>query len=181
MFLFVFCLCVGGRGCGREDRESEREQESGTTAQNNTHATQQKHRHATQQKYSTPERREHLRAKTADEAEPQASKVVLLDELVQVEAQQLEGDAQVRAERKVLADVHDVVRVAGVGGAQVLQHAQLDLRLRVEALLVADDLERAVLAGLVVEHLEHLAKAAAAEHRQHLVAVVGLCCVVVFL
>jgi uncharacterized protein (UPF0262 family) len=38
----------------------------------------------------------------------------------------------------------------------------------VEALLVADDLERLVGARLVVEHLEHLAKAALAQHALHL-------------
>ena len=45
------------------------------------------------------------------------------------------------------------------------------LRLVVEALLVADDLERAVGARLVVQHLDHLAKAALAQHAQDLVAV----------
>ena len=135
-----------------------------------TTTTQHKHPPTPTHNARAPERRKHLRAKAADEAEAEARKVVLLDELVQVKAEQLEGDAQVRAERKVLGDVHDVVRVARVGGAQVLEHAQLDLRLVVEALFVADDLERAVLPRLVVEHLEHLAKRAAAEHGQHLVA-----------
>lgn len=40
-----------------------------------------------------------------------------------------------------------------------------------EALLVADDLECFVGARLVVQHLEHLAKAALAQHALHLIAV----------
>ena len=45
----------------------------------------------------------------------------------------------------------------------------LDERLVVEALLVANDLERLERLGLVVPHLDHLAERALAEHGQDLV------------
>ena len=51
----------------------------------------------------------------------------------------------------------------------VVQNPGPHLRLVVEALLVADDLERPVAARLVVQHLEHLPKGALAQHAQHLV------------
>lgn len=41
----------------------------------------------------------------------------------------------------------------------------------VKALLVADDLQSLVGAGLVVQHLQHLTKAALAQHALHLIAI----------
>ena len=67
--------------------------------------------------------------------------------------------------------MYDVVRVLLVHAAQVLQYADLLLRLAMEALLVAHDLERHVLAELVVVALEHLAEAALAKYFEHLEAV----------
>ncbi len=63
--------------------------------------------------------------------------LVLLDQLVEVDAEQLEGEAGVAAEREVVEQVDDVVRVVLVLLAQVLQDPDLLLRLPVEALLVA--------------------------------------------
>eukprot|EP00966_Prymnesium_polylepis_P220242 5095038-Prymnesium_polylepis.1 len=59
--------------------------------------------------------------------------------------------------RIVLADVH--------------QHLDLDQRLLVEALLVADDLDRDVRALLVVVRLDDLPERALPEHPHHLVPV----------
>ena len=114
---------------------------------------------------------EHRVRELADETDAEAVKPVLLDELVEVHRQQLEGDADVAAEREVLVDVHHVRRVVRVELAQVLQDADLLLRLPVKALLVSDHLERDARAVLVVEGKHDLSEAAFAEHSHHLVAV----------
>ena len=66
----------------------------------------------------------------ADELEAESLELVLLDELVQVDAEELEGDAGVVAEREVVEQVDDVVSVVLVLLAQVLQDADLLLGLR---------------------------------------------------
>ena len=66
----------------------------------------------------------------ADELEAESLELVLLDELVQVNAEELEGDAGVVAEREVVEQVDDVVSVVLVLLAQVLQDADLLLGLR---------------------------------------------------
>ena len=73
----------------------------------------------------------------AHQLQREALELVLLDELVQVYAEQLEGEAGVAAEGEVVVQVDDVVRVVFVLLAQVLQYADLLLRLPVEALLVS--------------------------------------------
>ncbi len=94
----------------------------------------------------------------ADELQREAGELVLLDELVEIHAQELERDAYVIAEGEGLDHVYDVQGVLLVLLAQVVQDADLFLGLAVEALLVAHDLERYVLACLVVVDLEHLAE-----------------------
>lgn len=56
-------------------------------------------------------------------------------------------------------------------GTEVVQDLDLHQGLVVEALLVADHLERAHLVGLVVKHLHHLAEGALAQHAHHFEAV----------
>ena len=65
----------------------------------------------------------------ADELEAEPLELVLLDELVEVDAEELEGDAGVVAEREVVEEVDDVVRVVLVLLPQVLQDADLLLGL----------------------------------------------------
>lgn len=91
-----------------------------------------------------------------DQREAEALELVLLDELVQVHAQQLEGHADVVAEGEVLQHVDDVHARVLVLLLQVLQDADLLRRLPVEALLVADHLQGHVGLGFVVEGLHHL-------------------------
>ncbi len=74
----------------------------------------------------------------AHQLQREALELVLLDELVQVDAEQLEGQAGVVAEVEVVVQVDDVVRVVLVLLAEVLQDADLLLRLTMEALLIAD-------------------------------------------
>lgn len=97
--------------------------------------------------------------KLPDQRQAEALKLVALDELIQVHAEQLKGHADVVAEGKVLQHVHHVHGAVAVLLAQVLQDADLLLRLPVEALLVAHHFESQVLLQLVVVDFSHLSKA----------------------
>lgn len=91
-----------------------------------------------------------------DQREAEALELVLLDELVQVHAEQIEGHADVAPEGEVLQHVDHVHARVLVLLPQVLQDADLLSRLPVEALLVADHLQSQVGLSLVVEGLHHL-------------------------
>lgn len=67
--------------------------------------------------------------------------MVALEEVVQVDGQELERDAEVGPEVHVLQEVHHVVPRVGVAMAQVLQDLELHEGLVMEALLVADHLD----------------------------------------
>uniref|UniRef100_A0A182MWT8 Uncharacterized protein n=1 Tax=Anopheles culicifacies TaxID=139723 RepID=A0A182MWT8_9DIPT len=88
--------------------------------------------------------------------------LVLLDQLVQVDVQQLERDAHVVAKHETVVHVDDVHRVVPILRPQVLQYADLLLCLPMEALLVADHLQRHVLKVSVIVRFHHLPKAALA-------------------
>ena len=106
-----------------------------------------------------------------DQLKGEPLELVLLDQLVQVDAEQLEGDAHVAPEHKVVVHVDQVEGVVLVLLAQVLQDPDLFLGLSVKPLLVPDHLEGYVLVGLVVVGLHHLPEAALAYHLQDLVPV----------
>ena len=74
----------------------------------------------------------------------------MLDELVQVDGQQLEGDAQMVAKVKLVQHVDDVHAVARVLLAQVVQDLDFYKRLVVKALFIPYELHGAVLRQLVV-------------------------------
>lgn len=107
----------------------------------------------------------------ADELQREPLELVLLYQLVQVDRQQLECDACVVPERERVEHMDHVHRVVLVLLAEVLQDADLLLRLAVEPLLVTNHLERDVLALLVVVRLHYLTEATLADHLQHLVPV----------
>lgn len=109
--------------------------------------------------------------KLAHELQTEALEVVLLDELVQIDAEQFEGDAHVAAEGERVEHVDDVHGVVLVLLAQLTQYTYLLVRLTVEALLVTHHLERHVLVRLMIVGLDHLAERALADHAQHLVAI----------
>ena len=102
------------------------------------------------------ERLQQLRGESADEAQREPSKVVVLDELVQVARQRLEGDAQVIAEVEVLVHVHHPTDVARVLVTEMLEDLHLHQRLVMEPLLVPNHLHRLDRLGLVVEATHHL-------------------------
>lgn len=94
--------------------------------------------------------------KLPDQREAKALKLVLLDELVQVHAEELEGHADVVSEGEVLQHVDDVHARILVLLLQVLQDTDLLRCLPVEALLVADHFQSHMCLSLVVEGLHHL-------------------------
>lgn len=95
----------------------------------------------------------------ANQRQAEALELVLLDELVEVHAEQLERHADVVAEGEVLQHVDDVHGVVLVLLPQVLQDADLLGRLPVETLLVPHHLQGHVLVDFVVIGLDHLPKA----------------------
>jgi len=83
--------------------------------------------------------------------------------LVEVDAENFEDDADVVAERERVEHVDDVVPVVGVLFPQLIEDADLLARLTMKPLLVANDLERHLDVVLVVLGLDHLAETAAPE------------------
>lgn len=94
--------------------------------------------------------------------------LVSLDKLVQVHAQQLKGHANVVPEGEVFEHVHDIHGAVTILLAQVLQDADLLLRLPVEPLLIADHFQSQVLLQFVVVHFSHLTKTAFSNNLQKL-------------
>ena len=76
--------------------------------------------------------------------------VVVLDELVEVDREELEGDYQVVAEHAVVLDLDYVILIVGVLLLKVLQDAQLNARLVLVTLFVLDDFYRDDFVGFVV-------------------------------
>ena len=109
--------------------------------------------------------------KLSHELERESLKLVLLDQLVQVDAEQLECDAHVAPEHEVIKHVDQVERVILVLLPQVLQDPDFLLSLPVKPFLVPDHFESDVLVGLVIVGLDHLAEASLAYHLEHLVPV----------
>lgn len=97
--------------------------------------------------------------KLPDQRQAEALELVALDKLIQVHAQQFKGHADMVAEGEVFKHVHNIHGAVTVLLAQVLQDADLLLRLPVEALLVPHHFQSQVLLQFVVVYLSHLAKA----------------------
>ncbi len=97
--------------------------------------------------------------------------LVLLDQLVEIDAEELECDAGVTAKDKVVKHVDNVEGVVFVLFSQVLQDADLLLRLAMEPFLIADHLERHVQVAFVIIGLHHLAKAPLPDDFQNFIAV----------
>lgn len=102
-----------------------------------------------------------------DQREAEALELVLLDKLIEVHAEQLEGHADVVSEGEVLQHVDHIHIEVLVLLPQVLQDAYLLCRLSVEALLIADHLQSHMSLQLVVEGLYHLQKEK--QHSEYLI------------
>ena len=75
---------------------------------------------------------------------------------------------------EVIQHVNDVVRSVGVLFAELVEDADFDEGLMVEALFVANDFDSDVLIGLVVKGPNHLSEAALANHFEDLVAITNM-------
>ena len=94
--------------------------------------------------------------------------VVVLDELIEVDREELEGDDQVRPEGAVVKDLDDVVSVVRVLVLKVLQDFEFYPSLVLVSLFVFNDLDCHYLLSLVVQALESLSEAAFAEEVEDL-------------
>lgn len=97
-------------------------------------------------------------------------KIVGLDELVKIHAQQFKRNQQVAAEDLVVDDSDDVVVIVLVSVLEVLQDPELHAGLVLEPLFVANDFDGDHLLLFVVEALQRLAEAAAADFVEYLVS-----------
>ena len=109
------------------------------------------------------ERHQDLLREAADESQREPPEVVVLEEIVQVDGEELEGDAQVAAEVEVLLHLHQIMLVLLVLVPQVLQNLELHQRLVVKPLLVPYHLHRHRSSHLVVVTAHHLPEATLAE------------------
>eukprot|EP00420_Gonyaulax_spinifera_P006924 CAMPEP_0197932982 /NCGR_PEP_ID=MMETSP1439-20131203/109423_1 /TAXON_ID=66791 /ORGANISM="Gonyaulax spinifera, Strain CCMP409" /LENGTH=139 /DNA_ID=CAMNT_0043555791 /DNA_START=214 /DNA_END=634 /DNA_ORIENTATION=+ len=105
-----------------------------------------------------PQSGEELDCKAADEPKRHTLEVVVLDELVEVDAQELKRDAEVVPEVEVVQHVHDIRGALDIPLTQVLKDLHLNKGLVVESLLVAHHLEGDVVARLVIEGANHLSE-----------------------
>lgn len=101
----------------------------------------------------------------------EALELVLLDQLVEVDGEKLEGDAGVAPEAEVVIHVDDVERVVLVLLGEMLQDANLLLSLAVKPLFVSDHLEGDVLVRLVVVDFQDLTEGAFANYFEDFVAI----------
>mmetsp|Transcript_35903 Transcript_35903/g.99552 ORF Transcript_35903/g.99552 Transcript_35903/m.99552 type:complete len:237 (-) Transcript_35903:439-1149(-) len=118
-----------------------------------------------------PQSCKQLDGKTAYQPQRHTLEVVVLDEFIQVYAEQLKGNAEMVPEVKVIQHVHHVGGALDVALTQVLKDLHLNQGLMVEPLLVANHLECDVVAGLVIKGANHLPERAFAEGVHHLIAV----------
>ncbi|ETV99496.1 hypothetical protein H310_08171 [Aphanomyces invadans] len=88
----------------------------------------------------------------------EAAKLLELQVLVQVDAEQLKHEAQVVPKHKRVEHCNHVASPVHVGTVQMLEQLDLHDRLLLEFLLVPDDLDRDHLPRRIVVALEHLAK-----------------------
>lgn len=97
--------------------------------------------------------------KLPDQRQTEALELVALDKLIQIHAQQLKSHTDVVAKGEVFKHVHDIHGAVTILLTQMLQDADLFLRLPVETLLVANHFQSQVLLELVVIHFSHLPEA----------------------
>ena len=109
--------------------------------------------------------------KLAHKLQTEALKLVFLYQLVEVDREELERDADVVTEDETVVQVNHVHLVVLVLFLEMFQDLYLLLSLTVKTWLIANHLERHVDVVLMVVGLHHLAKAALANDFEHLVAV----------
>lgn len=109
--------------------------------------------------------------KLADQLQAEALELILLDQLIQVDGEQLEGDADVVAEDEAIVQVNDVHLIVLVLLFEVLEDFDLLLGLPMKTRLIANHFQCHVDVVLVVVGFHHLTETALADDFEHLVAV----------
>mmetsp|Transcript_27372 Transcript_27372/g.71043 ORF Transcript_27372/g.71043 Transcript_27372/m.71043 type:complete len:486 (+) Transcript_27372:856-2313(+) len=111
------------------------------------------------------QRVEDLGEEDAEEVHAEAAELIVLDELVKIDAEQLEDEAEVLPVHKEVMEAHDVVLVLGVTArVEQAEHLDLHARLVVVRRLVLYHLHRHILACRSAPALGHLPKGALPEH-----------------
>mmetsp|Transcript_4359 Transcript_4359/g.6109 ORF Transcript_4359/g.6109 Transcript_4359/m.6109 type:complete len:92 (-) Transcript_4359:666-941(-) len=80
------------------------------------------------------------------------------DEIVQVNAQELKGQAKMVSEMEGVHDVYHMALTIWVLFFHVLENLCFHQSLLVISLFVSDDLQRKLFVGFVVKHFNHLPK-----------------------
>lgn len=114
------------------------------------------------------ERLQDLDGETANETSRHSLEVVLLDKLVEIHAEELEGEEQVLSEDGVVIDPHDIVLVVFVFALEEAEKAQLNSRLMLESLFIANYFDCYHCPRLVVEAFKCLSKTARPQFVEHL-------------
>ena len=109
--------------------------------------------------------------KLSHQRQAKALELVLLDELVQVDAEQFKREADVVSEGEVVQEVDYVVRVFSILFFQVFQDSNLLIGLSVKSPLVANNLQCHMLLCFVIVSLQDLPKAPFPQHLEYLVPV----------
>lgn len=115
-----------------------------------------------------------MNCKALGERHGEALEVVVLDELVQVDAQHFERYAHVAAEREAVFYAHDVLDVVAVVVAQGLQYFDFNFALLMQLLPVLEDLDGHCFLGLVVYALQHHSERTSPQLLHDLIPVVYL-------
>jgi hypothetical protein len=97
--------------------------------------------------------------------------LVLFDQLIQVNTQELKGDACMGSKDKVVKHVNDVVGIVLVLLAQVFQDSDFFLGLPVKPFLVSYHFQGNMEVTFVIVGLDHLPEAALSNDFEHFVAV----------
>lgn len=85
--------------------------------------------------------------------------------------QQFEAYTQVIPKVEIVEHVNNVVRLIRVLFAQLIENSNLDERLMMEALLVANNFDCHILIGFVIQCPDDLAEATLANHLEYLIAI----------
>eukprot|EP00359_Climacostomum_virens_P007790 CAMPEP_0204909082 /NCGR_PEP_ID=MMETSP1397-20131031/7877_1 /ASSEMBLY_ACC=CAM_ASM_000891 /TAXON_ID=49980 /ORGANISM="Climacostomum Climacostomum virens, Strain Stock W-24" /LENGTH=206 /DNA_ID=CAMNT_0052078807 /DNA_START=850 /DNA_END=1471 /DNA_ORIENTATION=- len=112
-----------------------------------------------------------LHSKALDQIQSEASKLVSLEEVIEVDAEELEGNADVPAEHEAVFHLHDVAAIAWVFAAQAVKDFYFDCPLLLKPLLVPEDLEGHSLVALIIKSLDYLAERAFPQETHDFVSV----------
>jgi len=100
--------------------------------------------------------------------------LILLNELIQIERQELEGDASMVTECEIVTHVNYIHTVIFIQFPQMFQDPDLLLSLPMKAFLIANHFESHVYVILVIEGLDDLAETSLPDHFENLIAIANV-------